>query len=234
MKSFKHLVIKNSVVNILGGGAGAFIVLVLPMILTRTLSTERFAAWCLILQTAAYAGYFNYGVQSAISNFVAYTGEHQDDDRRNRYVNSALALMAGLALLAFFIICLVAACFPLLFKNAPRAMCGEIQISVVCLGALSCALLIGNVFAGVLAGIHRLELCTLTSCLSRLLGALVAMLLAYRGHSLVLMTLALGACNLLAGFLQFWLARRLLPNLRFGISYIRRAELKELFHSQRV
>jgi O-antigen/teichoic acid export membrane protein len=71
MRRIRFTIIKNALANLLRGGATAVVALGLPHFLTRSLDSNRFAAWCLVLQIAAYAGYFDFGLQTAVARYLA-------------------------------------------------------------------------------------------------------------------------------------------------------------------
>src|ERR1700761_5449709 len=99
MKPLRITIIKNAVSNLVRGGATAAVAIVLPRFLTRSLDSERFAAWSLILQIAAYASYLDFGLQTTVARFIAQAIELKQTERQQKLVNTALSLLtaAGLA-----------------------------------------------------------------------------------------------------------------------------------------
>ena len=61
MKPLRLTVVKNAVANLVRGGATAAVAIALPRFLTRSLDPERYAAWSLILQIAAYSSFLDLG-----------------------------------------------------------------------------------------------------------------------------------------------------------------------------
>ena len=75
MMRVRATVIKNALANVMRGGATAVVSLVLPHFLVRSLDRDRFAAWSLMLQIAAYASYLDFGLQTAVARYVAHFTE---------------------------------------------------------------------------------------------------------------------------------------------------------------
>src|SRR5580698_1442651 len=115
MKRLRATLIKNAAFNILRGCAAALAALALPHFLTRSLDTQRFAAWSLMLQIAAYASFLDFGLQTAIARFIAQAIELEQNDRRDRVVETAFVLLAFAGALAFAITGGVIACAGPLF-----------------------------------------------------------------------------------------------------------------------
>jgi O-antigen/teichoic acid export membrane protein len=75
---------------------------------------------------------------------------------------------------------------------------------------------------------QRNEFPAITIALSRILGAVAVVLTVRQTTSLVWLSLCVGGFNLLASFIQYAIARKLLPNLRFSIAAINRSTISEL------
>ncbi len=74
-----------------------------PPLLVRLMSPSSYGVWVLVLQTSAYAGYLNFGLQTAVGRYVAFANELGDRDRRDSVFSTAvvgLCLGAGLYLLS--------------------------------------------------------------------------------------------------------------------------------------
>src|SRR5690348_3179293 len=96
----KFTIAKNAFANVMRGGASAVVALALPHFLTKSLSVDRFAAWALMLQVAAYANYLDFGIQTAVARYLAGAIERNDKEERQGLVNTAFALLSGAGVLA--------------------------------------------------------------------------------------------------------------------------------------
>lgn len=228
MKRLGYTVVKNALANTVRGGATAIVALVLPHFLTHTLDTDRFAAWALMLQIAAYANYLDFGLQTSLARYLAQAIERQEHERRDGLVSTAVALLLAAAPVALLVIGLVLFFLPRLAPSLPSSMMGEFRLAVTILGGSTALLLPFSAFSGVLIGIHKNEYTAMAVGGSRILGA-VAVLIAVRyTHSLVWLAMCVAASNLLGGIAQVLFVRLLLPNLDLGWRRVDRAVGKSL------
>jgi len=211
MKRLRFTVIKNAAANVVRGGASAVVALALPHFLTRTLDPDRFAAWSLMLQIAAYANYLDFGLQTAVARFLAQAMERGDEEGRDRLVSTAIGLLSAAALVALLAIGAVLAFLPHIFHQAPVSLIGELRAGASVL-ALSAAILLPlSTFTGVLIGLHRNEFPALAIGGTRILGAALVIVAARYTHSLVALAACIALCNLAGGGVQYLVARHLMP-----------------------
>ena len=212
------------------GGASAVVALALPHYLTRALDHDRFAAWALMLQIAAFAGYLDFGLQTAVARYLAQAMERGDDEQRDSLVSTAFAMLAGGGALALLVIGAVAWQLPRIFHGAPPQMIGELRGGVLVLAASAALLLPMSTFTGVLIGLHRNEYPALAIGGSRILGAVAVLLAVRHTHSLVWLAVCIGGFNLVGGLVQPVIVMYLLPALRLHVERITRGMVIELLH----
>lgn len=138
--------------------------------------------------------------------------------------------MGAACVISFVEISVITLLIPHFFGSIPHSLIKEVQVSTLIQGAMCSLLLIGNVFGGVLAGLHRLEVCAAPVAISRTTGAVAVLIIASHSNSLILMSAALGTFNLVAGVAQFVMCRRVLPSMRLQISLVSTRALRELLH----
>ena len=228
MKRLRFIVIKNAAANVIRGGASSIVAVALPHFLTRVLSVDRFAAWVLMLQIAAYANYLDFGLQTAVARYVAQAIERKDDEERDRIVSTAFFILVAAALLAMIALAIVVWQIPDIFHHAPVALIGELRGGALVLSVCTAALLPLSSFTGVLIGLHRNEHPAIAIGGTRLAGAAGVLVLVHYTHSLVWFALCIGGWNLAGGVLQYLITRRILPSMRVKIALVTRAVLREL------
>ncbi|MGP8173716.1 MAG: hypothetical protein ACLP7O_04105 [Terracidiphilus sp.] len=228
MRSLHFTIAKNAVANIVRGGASAVVAIVLPHFLTRLLGPDRFAGWALMLQVAAYANYLDFGLQTAVARYLAGALEKGDRQLRDRLLTNAIAILSGAGAIAICGLGIVAWQLPHLFRSVPHGLAGEISLGVMILGICSAIGLPLSAYTGVLIGMQRNEFPAVAIATSRLLGALAVLLAVHRTHSLVWLALCIGGFNLMAGLVQYSIAKKLLPGLRFSFDFLDRAMTVEL------
>lgn len=228
MKNLRFTIIKNGIANVTKGGATALVALVLPHFLTRSLDHDRFAAWALMLQLAAYASVLDFGLQTAVARFLAYYTEIGDTEHRTCLVNTALALLSVAAILGVLAICLIAVLLTHIFHGIPGVLLSELRRATLLLGGSTALLLPFSVFSGVLVGLHRNEQVAVAVGGSRILGALAVLVVVRYTNSLVLLALCIAVANLAAAVLQLIRTRVLLPSLPISYLYVRKTMVREL------
>lgn len=181
-----------------------------------------------MLQLAAYANYFDFGLQTAVARYLAGALERKDGQELDRLMSTATAILAAVGLLVAVGMGILSWQLPHLFRTAPVAIVGEIQAGTLMLGLLAAAALPLSAFAGALAGMQRNEFLAATVGGSRLCGALAVVVAARYTHSLLWLAVILGGFNLLGGVVQFLIAGRLLGSYKVKISAFHRETVAEL------
>jgi O-antigen/teichoic acid export membrane protein len=230
IKRVGFTVIKNAASNLVRGGASAAVALALPHFLTQSLTPGKFAAWSLILQIAAYAGYLDFGLQTAIARFLAQSMELGELDRSKRLVSTAFALLSIGAGLAALVLAIAITNQRRLFPGLPPSLSAEFQVGAAILAASAVLQLPLSVFGGVLTGLHRNELPALAIGTTRLLGAAAAIVAARYTSSLMILAACIGVANLLGSLVQALMATRLMPQLEIRAALITRAIAAQLAH----
>lgn len=228
MQRFGFTVFRNAVSNIVRGGASAIVALALPHFLVNALDPARFDAWSLILQIAAYASYLDFGLQMAVSRFLAQAIELDQRERREQLISTALTLLSGAGAIALLLIGIVIIMVPKLFHGIPLPILDEVRIAALLLAISASFLLPASVYTGILIGLHRNDVPAVVIGTSRLVGAAAAIVAAHFTQSLVVLAACVAVANLIGGLLQWILAGRLLP----GSNHLRmrphQAMVKEL------
>ena len=230
MQRLGFTVFRNAVANVIRGGASAIVALALPHFLVHALIPARFNAWSLILQIAAYASYFDFGLQLAVSRFLAQAIELDQRERLEQLISTALSLLSSAGVVALLIMGVVIAMMPWIFHGIPPALMTEVRLSALVLGGSAALLLPASVYTGVLIGLHRNDVPALVIGTSRLVGAATAIFVARYTQSLVALAASIAAANLIAGLLQWQLAGRLLPGTNRLRMRFHRQMAKELLH----
>jgi O-antigen/teichoic acid export membrane protein len=210
MQRLGFTVLRNAVANVVRGGATALVALALPHFLVHALTPTRFAAWSLILQIAAYASYLDFGLQIAVSRFLAQAIELDQRERQRQLIGTALTLLTAAGTTAFVVMGAVILVAPSFFRGIPVSLMGEVRTAALLLGASAAVLLPASVYTGVLIGLHRNDVPALIIGSSRLVGAAAAVMAARHTQSLIVFAACLAVANLVGAVLQRVFAGRLL------------------------
>ncbi len=219
---------KNAIVNVGRGGISSVIALLLPPFLTRSMSRDAFGAWCLVLQLSAYVGFFDFGIQTAVTRFVSLSSEQRDYDRRNTVVSTAFALLVVSGILAFLVILIVVSLVPNVFHQINAPLRTDLRVSLLIVGGSLAINLPASVFAGSFVGLQRNEIPAAAISIPRILGAALVVFVVRHGGSLISMAAATAASNLTSFALQYVVFHKYLQDIRLSISHVSKIFAREL------
>lgn len=227
-RSEKAVITKNAFANIVRGSAAAVVAIAVPPFLTRMMSLDAFGCWSLVLQIGAYIGYLDFGIQTAVSRFVAHATERRDFEQRNRIISTS-ALILGIAgvlgILAAFAISIV---LPEFFRGMPLNLIAPTRLALV-LVSLSLAVgLPASIINGIFVGLQRNEIPAFTIGLSRGLGAVLQVFIVAHGGTLAWMAGGVAGANLLSYFMQYWMYHRFASGFEFSRRFICFRAVREL------
>jgi O-antigen/teichoic acid export membrane protein len=221
-------VVKNALANVVRGGASGMVAVALPHFLTRALDHDRFAAWALMLQIAAYAAYLDFGVQFAVARYLAQAIERGDDEQRDRLISTSFAMLTMAGAIALLVIGAAVLFLPKIFHGIPHALIGDLRTGLTFM-AISAALgLPMSTFTGVLIGLHRNEFPALAIGCTRIISALAVLVTVRYTHSLAWLALCIAATNLMGSLTQYFMAKALLPAMSVTFSKITMPMVREL------
>lgn len=219
---------KNAISNLGRGGAAAVVALLLPLVLVRHMSAAAYAVWVLVLQTAAYIGYLDFGLQTAIGRYVAYANERRDTEQRNAVFSTALAGLCAAAVISLVCLAIAILFAPAFFPSVPDTLVPQMRLALLLVGFSLAVELPASACNGVFIGIQRYEIPALITGSARLISAFGLVLAALAGRSLVVMAAVVASANLLSYAVQFVVLRRTVPDLRFLRALVRVSTVREL------
>lgn len=228
-ESGKFALAKNAFANVARGSAVALTAVVLPPFLTRLMSPDAYGAWLLVLQLSAFVGYLDVGIQTAIGRFVAHAGEQEDTAHRDRVVSTSLAALTGACLLGVVGSVVLALFLPSVFHQVPPLLLKEVRVALVLVGTSLAVGLPCSVFNGIFIGLQRYDVPAAIIGGSRIISAVLLVLLVRQGSSLSQMAAAVAAVNLASYALQYLMYRAIAPRLQFSARLVSRTAGRELF-----
>ncbi len=225
----KRRLAKNAFANLCRGGAAAVAAMLLPPILIRHMAPASYAAWVLALQAAAYVSYLDFGLQTAVGRFVAYTTEKNELEKRDGIFSAAIIGLSIAALLGILVVLGIAIFAHNLFPQVPATILPSLRIAMVIAGISMSLGLPASAWSGIAAGIERYEIPAIAVGSGRLLSAAALIAAALTGQSIVVMACIVLAARIYSFVLQFALVRRAISNVRFRLAAISRSVVRELF-----
>ncbi|MCU1297264.1 MAG: rane protein involved in the export of O-antigen and teichoic acid [Acidobacteriaceae bacterium] len=225
----KFILVKNAIANVARGSSSALVAIALPPFLTRSMSPDAYGTWALILQISAYVGYLDFGIQTAVGRFVAHATEKGDAESRDSLVSTSLAALSAAGMIAITFSIVVAVMLPHLFKQLPSIFVTDARIALVLVSSSLAVGLPASVFNGIFIGLQRYEVPAAIIAGSRLVAAVLVILVVKFGGTLTRMGAVMAAINLASYVLQYLMYRRLAPSVRISTRLVSRAAGRELF-----
>jgi O-antigen/teichoic acid export membrane protein len=223
-----NTIAKNSMANVVRLSITSLIAIILPPYLTHHLSVQNYGAWVLILQLGAYVGYLDFGVQTAVSKYIAEFDAKGDYAGCGRSASAGLVIMMGASAIGVLLTLMLAWRAPELFRNMPTSLLREVRISVLFVGISLSISLATSVFSAIFLGLQQYQVSMATGVLSRLLyGAVICLAVALHS-SLATMGAAVAAVNLLTALLQVMIWRRLAPHVNVTLRVIDVSVLRKM------
>lgn len=225
---FATVVFRNISANLARAAAVTAVAILLPSYLTHHLPVKVYAAWVLIIQLGAYVSYFDLGIQTGVSKFVAEHDSKGDPVDAGRYASAGLGLMLMAGTLGAALILGLAWQIPRLFSAMPARLFPEVRLSLVLVGFSLCFGLVCSVYSAVFLGLQRYWIPTLITIVSRVAFAAAIFLAVSTGGNLEIMALAAALVNVAAGFLQVLAWRRRVSHVPVSLALLDFGILKKV------
>src|SRR5215469_11045824 len=222
------VVFRNISANLARAAAVAAVAILLPSYLTHHLPVKVYAAWVLIIQLGAYVSYFDLGIQTSVSKFVAEEDSKGEPIDAGRYASAGLGLMLMAGALGAALIVGLAWQIPRLFSAMPAQLFPEVRLSLILVGFSLCFGLVCSVYSAVFLGLQRYWIPTLITIFNRLAFAAAIFLAVWTGGSLEIMALAAALVNVAAGLLQVLAWRKRLGHVPVSLSLLDFGILKKV------
>jgi O-antigen/teichoic acid export membrane protein len=226
--SAKLILVKNAASNVMRGTATALIAVVMPPFLTRLMTPAAFGAWALILQLGAYLAYLDLGIQTTVGRFVAFDTERKNLEHRNQVVSTSAALLTFICAAGLAGIWVLSHFLNRIFPQVPSALSTEFVIATVIVAvAIGIGLPFG-LFNAIFVGLEKNEVPAFIVGGSRLISAIVVIILARQGGNLETMAAGMALVFIGSYILQFWVFRRQPHGIQIAARYISRRVGREL------
>jgi O-antigen/teichoic acid export membrane protein len=228
-RTFARTIANNSLANVIRLAATSLVSILLPAYLTHRLPVKTYAAWVLILQLSAYVGYLDFGVQTAVSKYIAEYEAKQDTAGCSRCASVGCVIMLLACGLGVLLTLVLAWRVPGIFRTMPHALYHDVRLSVVFVGVSLSVSLASSVFVAIFIGLQRYQVPMVITILSRLLSGAVICVAVASHSSLAVMGMAAGCMNILTALLQFMAWRKLANHIRVSVRLIDVAMLEKMF-----
>jgi O-antigen/teichoic acid export membrane protein len=219
---------KNATANLTRGGAAGIAALLLPAVLVRHMSQIDYAVWVLVLQVAAYCGYLEFGLQTAVGRYIAVANEKNDVHQCDTIFSTALAGLSIAAATGIALLIGISITAGWFFPSIPAALLPQMRWALLIVGTSIALGLPSAAYSGVFIGLQRNEFIAIVTGGSKLVSAVGLAIAAIHGASLVVMAIVVATVNLASYILLYVLVRRL-SEVTFLRHLVNQSAAKELF-----
>jgi O-antigen/teichoic acid export membrane protein len=224
--SLTNTIVKNASANLVRLAGAGVIALLLPPFLVRELSKDAYGAWSLLLQLTLYVGYLDFGIQTAVSRFVAHAEELGDNKQRDGVVSTAFVMLSVAALLGCALVVVLAWQLPNLFRQMPSALYQPAQIALLFMGTSFALGLPVSVIHAMFIGLQRNEVPAAVAIANKIAMASLVAGVVLKHWGLAAMGASVAVANVLsyAGALiacRAWAARVRIHLAQASRAYVR-------------
>ncbi len=221
-------VVRNTLFNYLAIISVTLIRFVAMPILIHGLGQDRYGIYATVMSVVGYVGLLDLGIGISLTKFVAEYYAKRDFQRLNEMLSTSLLLYLGLGVLGSAILIAFSSLFIQHVFDIPVSLWTEgryvFWISAL---ALFNGLTLG-IFGNLLNGIQRQDVTRTITIGNALITYSGAILLVTMGYKLVAFMLFATVMDLLSFLVQIWIARRMLPEVRFFPRIFKKQELKQI------
>ncbi len=228
MKTVARTVAANTVANVARLAVTSLVSIFLPAYLTHQLPVKTYGAWVLILQLSAYVNYLDFGVQTAVSKYIAEYHAKRDAQGCDRSVSAGFAIMLVASVLGVLLTLLLVWRVPSIVRTMPPSFYPDVRLSVLFVGVSLSMSLATSVFVAIFLGLQRYRIPMITTIVSRLTFAVVICAAAGAHASLATMGAAAAAVNILTAILQVVMWRKNASHIRVSLRLIDLPLLKKM------
>jgi O-antigen/teichoic acid export membrane protein len=180
-----------------------------PFILHR-LGDEAFSLWVLIFAVTGYFGLLDFGIRSSIVKYTAKFIATKDEEQLSRYLSTAVAFYAAMAV--FVLLGTIAGFFSLrLLFRIPAGMLHSARILFLLAGIGVAVTFPLNVFTGALEGLQKFSWLQLSQMGVVLFRAALIILVLLNGRGLLAIGIVTVGTNVVSYFIFTFLALYELP-----------------------
>jgi len=221
-------VVRNTLFNYLAIICVTLIRFIAMPILIHGLGQDRYGIYATVMSVVGYVGLLDLGIGISLTKFVAEYYANRDFRRLNEMLSTSLLLYLGLGILGSAILVAFSSLFVQHVFNIPVSLWTEGRY-VFCISALSLfnGLTLG-IFGNLLNGIQRQDITRTITIGNALITYSGAILLVTMGYKLVAFMLFATLMDVLSFLVQLWIARRMLPEVRFFPRIFKKQELKQI------
>ena len=195
----------------------------------HSLGDKIYGIWTLVVSLKGYYGLLDLGIRSAVGQYVTRYYAQNEIEALNRTMNTALAIMGGVAVLITLVSGIIAWGAPQWF-NLEYGNIMILRLTIIITGITMALTFPAAVFGISMYASQRFDLQNLVAGLERILMAGATVFVLKAGFGILGLAIVGFVTTLMAGIANVIFAFRLLRGFRISSQFISKASLRELSH----
>jgi O-antigen/teichoic acid export membrane protein len=217
--------------NVIWNWAGTFITmaagfLIAPFLINE-LGERLYGLWLQIASLTNFFGFLDLGIRGAVGRNVAFLRARKDHEGVNAILNTSLALLGGLAVIAMLAILVYRLFFFDLF-DVGVDLTAKVHWTLLIIGINLALVLVFNAFDATLWGFQRFDILNAVDIPAALLRTGLVFYFVGSGRGLITLALITLALTCYCGCLKMWFTFRVAPELRLRRDYVSRLATRQL------
>lgn len=222
----KSQIIKNVSSNGIALALNVVIGIFLSPFILHRLGDAAFGIWVLIFSITGYYGLFDLGIRSSVVRYVSKAKALDDQEYASQVISTSLSSYTVIGALALLITVVVAAKVDVVFR-IPREFYSTARWLLLIVGTSVSLGFPLSVSGGILEGLQRFEILSLTDIAASLARALLIVTALTHGYGLLTLALITVGLPIISSTVRWILALRLF-HVRLGLSFVNRRTLREI------
>jgi O-antigen/teichoic acid export membrane protein len=194
----------------------------------HSLGDVSYGIWVLLGSLVGYMGLLDLGVRAAVTRYIARFHTQEDHLEATRVASSALAIFSMIGILAIAIAGILATFIAQIFQ-IPAELIPVARVVLILGGANMALSMISGVYGGIVAGLQRFDCINTAEVAIGAIRALAIILALNAGLGLISLAGIQLGMSALRGLANYWLSRRLYPQMRAAFFECRRSHLTMIF-----
>jgi O-antigen/teichoic acid export membrane protein len=170
--------------NWLAIGFSSGVAFFLSPFVVHHLGNVAYGVWTLVISLISYMGLLDLGLRGAVVRYVSRLNAQDDHQRVNQTVSAALWLRFWISLIAVLIGLILERYAPEYF-HVPAELLGPARLAIAVAATSFGVTLLGGVFGGILAALHRFDLLGAVAISQTTVRALGVVWLLREGHGII-------------------------------------------------
>ena len=223
----KKRLLRNVTSNWVQMAVYTVIALIMTPFLVHSLGKEIYGIWALIFSIVQYTNFFDVGFKQGLARYLPKYYAAHDYHKLNEVINSS-NLIYSISGVAVIITTLVIAVFFIdVFQVTPELQ-SLMRAGLIIIG-INQAVFFFFMAGTALGPFHRYDLYNGVEIVKTVLSSLAVVYFLMNGYGLIALALLTLASNVVGLLVKRFFQQRIVPQIRFGIGFISKERIRELF-----